>query len=94
MTWLELIMILAERNETILEHRANEVLTVNKEAKTEHRYYRVNGLFTRDDEEGFLDIVYGRGGSQYAWRKRVEVEEIVPLLIETVIVNDEVIAIG
>ena len=91
MTWLELIMFLSERREKILEHRVNEVLTVNEEAKTEHRYYRVNGLFTRDNEEGFLDMVYGRGGSQYAWRKKVEPEEVVIPLIETVIVNDEVL---
>jgi len=90
MTWLELIMFLSERNETILEHRVNEVLTVNKEAKTEHRYYRVNGLFTRDNEDGSLDTVYGRGGAQYVWRKRVELEEVVIPPMDNVVVNDEV----
>ena len=89
MTWLELIMVLSERGEKILEHRVNEVLTMNEEAKTEHRYYRVNGLFTRDNEDGSLDTVYGRGGAQYVWRKRVELEEIIPPM-ENVVVNDEV----
>lgn len=89
MSWLELIMSLLERNEKILEHRASEVLTIHEASKTGHRYYRVNGLFTQDNEEGFLDIVYGRGGSQYMWRKKFD-ELPHTSTPETVIVNDEV----
>lgn len=89
MTWLELIMQLGERNETILEHRTSEVLTIHEQSKTEHRYYRVNGIFTHDNEEGHLDIVYGRGGAQYMWRKRLEDEVHTPIP-EPVVVNDEV----
>ena len=87
MSWLELIMFIGERGEKILEHRASEVLT------DKHRYYRVNGLFIKDQEEGSLDTVYGRGGAQYVWRKRIEVEEpeiVIPAEVPVVIVNDEI----
>ena len=67
MTFIELVMFLAERGEKILTHKDHEIIS------TQYRYCRDDKRnWVRDNEPGSPKVMYGRGGAYYVWHSELE----------------------
>jgi hypothetical protein len=66
MTYLEIILLIQERKETVLTEEVSSVIT------NSHHYIRQSGEWVEDMEPGAPEKHFGRSGEYYVWVKAIE----------------------